>query len=274
MKHVLTIAGSDSGGGAGIQADLKTFSALGTFGMSAIAAITAQNTCGVTAIRELDTEIIRAQIDVVYEDIEVHAVKLGMLSSAAIIRAVAEALTRHRAGNIVLDTVMISKSGSRLLRPDAVATLIERLVPLADVVTPNLPEASALVGFPVEDRAAMEAAARAIVEMGARSVVVKGGHLEGEACDVFFDGARMLHLTNTRVDTVHTHGTGCTFSAAIAAGLAKGLTLEAAVKAAKAYITAAIAHGFKLGRGIGPTHHFYELYAKAGMLEETEDASC
>lgn len=274
MKHVLTIAGSDSGGGAGIQADLKTFSALGTFGMSAIAAITAQNTCGVTAIRELDTEIVRAQIDAVYEDIEVHAVKLGMLSSAAIIGEVADALARHGAKNIVLDTVMISKSGSRLLRPDAVTALVERLVPLADVVTPNLPEASALVGFPVDDLAAMEAAARALVRMGARSAVVKGGHLKGEACDLFFDGRETVLLPQARIDTAHTHGTGCTFSSAIAAGLAKGLPREAAVREAKAYVTAAIAHGFKLGRGIGPTHHFYELYAKAGLLAEEEAAPC
>lgn len=274
MKHVLTIAGSDSGGGAGIQADLKTVSALGTFGMSAITAITAQNTCGVTAIRELDTEMVRAQIDAVYDDIEVHAVKLGMLSSAAIIREVADALSRHKAKNVVLDTVMISKSGSRLLRPDAVATLIERLVPLADVVTPNLPEASALVGFPVEDLPTMEEAAQAIARLGARSVVVKGGHLPKEACDILFDGRRLLRLPGDRIATVHTHGTGCTFSAAIAAGLAKGLSVEASVRSAKVYVTAAIAHGFELGHGIGPTHHFYELYAKAGLLEETEDAPC
>jgi hydroxymethylpyrimidine/phosphomethylpyrimidine kinase len=270
MKAALTIAGSDSSGGAGIQADIKTFSALGVFGMSVITAITAQNTCGVINIRELDEEIITDQIAAVYEDIPVGAVKIGMLSSAAITRAVAGALTKYGAANIAVDPVMVSKSGSRLLRPEAVEALIGHLFPLADVVTPNLHEATEIVGFPVEDRAAMERAAVAIKAMGPRYVVVKGGHLPGAACDLFFDGSNFTVLANERIDTKHTHGTGCTFSAAIAAGLAKGMSVFEAVAAAKRYITVAISHGFLLGKGVGPTHHFYELYSRAGIGDEGE----
>lgn len=270
MKTALTIAGSDSGGGAGIQADLKTFAALGVFGMSVITAITAQNTCGVTNIRELDEEIIADQIAAVYSDIPVHAVKIGMLASAAITRTVADALVRHGAANIVVDPVMVAKSGSRLLKPEAIAALKSHLFPLADVVTPNLHEAAEIVGFPVEDRAAMERAAVAIKAMGPRYVVVKGGHLPGEACDLMYDGRKFTVLANDRVETKHTHGTGCTFSSAIAAGLAKGLSPEDAVAAAKRYITVAITHGFPLGKGVGPTHHFYELYSRAGIGKEGE----
>jgi len=270
MKTALTIAGSDSSGGAGIQADLKTFSALGVFGMSVITAITAQNTCGVTNIRELDEEIITDQIAAVYEDIPVGAVKIGMLSSAAITRVVAEALTRHGATNIVVDPVMVAKSGSRLLKPDAVDALIRYLFPLADVVTPNLHEATEIVGFPVEDRAAMERAAVVLKAMGPRYVVVKGGHLPGAACDLFYDGSEFAVLANERIETKHTHGTGCTFSSAITAGLSKGLPVYEAVAAAKHYITIAISHGFPLGKGVGPTHHFYELYSQAGAANEGE----
>ncbi len=270
MKTALTIAGSDSSGGAGIQADLKTFSALGVFGMSVITAITAQNTCGVTNIRELDEEIIADQIDAVYGDIPVGAVKIGMLSSAAITRVVSAALARCGAKNIVVDPVMVAKSGSRLLKPEAVDALVRLLFPLADVVTPNLHEATEIVGFTVDDRDAMERAAVAIKKMGPRFVVVKGGHLPGAACDLFYDGTNFTVLANERIETRHTHGTGCTFSSAIAAGLAKGLTVGEAVAAAKRYITVAIAHGFSLGKGVGPTHHFYELYSKAGIANEGE----
>lgn len=267
MRAALTIAGSDSSGGAGIQADIKTFSALGVFGMSVITAITAQNTCGVTNIRELDGEIIADQIAAVYGDIRVDAVKIGMLSSTAITGLVAESLKKHGARNIVVDPVMVSKSGSRLLKPEAVAALKSHLMPLAEVVTPNLHEAAEIVGFPVDDRTAMEKAAVAIKAMGPRYVVVKGGHLPGAACDLLYDGREFTVFSNERIDTIHTHGTGCTFSAAIAAGLAKGLAVPAAVGAAKEYITVAITHGFPLGQGVGPTHHFYELYRKAGMLD-------
>lgn len=265
LKTVLTIAGSDSSGGAGIQADLKTFSALGAFGMSVITAITAQNTCGVTAIREMDNEIIRAQIDAVYQDIHVDAVKIGMLSSSAIIHEVAEGLARYSVKNIVLDTVMISKSGSYLLKEEAVATLIKELIPKAKVVTPNLHEATALVGFTVNDRKTMEKAAHVIKEMGAEYVIIKGGHLAGDACDMLYDGKQTELFLNERIHTIHTHGTGCTYSSAVAVGLAKGLSVEDAVAMAKRYITMAITHSFKLGKGVGPTHHFYDLYQKAGF---------
>lgn len=265
MKTALTIAGSDSSGGAGIQADLKTFSAFGIFGMSAITAITAQNTCGVTDIRELDDAIIAAQIRAVFDDIQVDAVKIGMLASGRIIEEVALNLAKYKPKHIVLDPVMVSKSGSHLLKEEAIEALIEKLIPMAGVVTPNLDEAAALVGYPVKDIAAMEKAAADIVSMGARSVVVKGGHLPEDACDLFFDGTKSIVLKNKRIDMIHTHGTGCTYSSAIASGLAKGNDMLTAIKEAKQYITMAITHGFPLGKGIGPTHHFYDLYQKAGI---------
>lgn len=265
LKTALTIAGSDSSGGAGIQADLKTFSACGVFGMSAITAITAQNTCGVSNIRELDGEIIRDQIDAVFTDISVDAVKIGMLSNSEIINVVAEALRRHHGKNIVLDTVMISKSGSHLLRPEAIAALKGILMPMALIVTPNLYEASEIVGFAVEDQEGMKKAAIAIKDMGPGYVIIKGGHLEGNACDLLYDGQDFTIFSNERINTIHTHGTGCTFSSAIASGLAKGMEIKEAVAFAKKYITMAISNGFKLGKGVGPTHHFHELYTKAGL---------
>lgn len=262
LKTALTIAGSDSSGGAGIQADLKTFSALGVFGMSAITAITAQNTLGVMAICELDESIIAAQIAAVFDDIDVGAVKIGMLSSAEITNTVAASLHKYHAKSIVVDPVMVSKSGSRLLKSDAITALKQQLFPLADIVTPNLYEAEEIVGFSVSNRKEMEAAAREIFELGPKYVIVKGGHLEGAPCDVLFDGDGFTYLENERINTIHTHGTGCTFSSAIAAGLAKGLSVEQAVKQAKSYITGAIQHGFSIGHGVGPTHHFFELYQK------------
>ena len=264
LATALTIAGSDSSGGAGIQADIKTFSALGVFGMSVITAITAQNTLGVNAIRELDAEIIQAQLAAVFDDIAVGAVKIGMLSSADIISAVTASLRYYQAKPIVVDPVMVSKSGSRLLRPEAIAALKNELFPLAAVVTPNLFEAQEIVGFPVSNLSEMEAAARAVHALGAKSVVIKGGHLEGAACDILFDGSSFVYLENERIHTVNTHGTGCTFSSAIAAGLAKGLAVNTAVRQAKQYITEAIRYGFPLGHGVGPTHHFFALYQKAG----------
>lgn len=264
VATALTIAGSDSSGGAGIQADLKAFSALGVFGMSAITAITAQNTLGVNAIREMDVEIIAAQIAAVFDDITVGAVKIGMLSSAAITKTVAASLRKYRAKQVVVDPVMVSKSGSRLLRPEAMTALKEHLFPVATVITPNLFEAGEIVGFPVETRMDMEAAARSLYALGPKYVVVKGGHLPGAACDILYDGQKFNYFENERINTIHTHGTGCTFSSAIAAGLAKSLTVEQAVLQAKSYITGAIQHGFPLGHGVGPTHHFFELYKKAG----------
>ncbi len=270
LKTALTIAGSDSSGGAGIQADLKTFAALGVYGMSVITAITAQNTCGVTNIRELDGEIITDQIDAVFSDIKVDAVKIGMLASSEVIKAVSSALDRHHTANMVVDTVMVSKSGSHLLKKDAIATLIEFLIPKAYIVTPNLYEATELVGFEVTNQAEMKKAAKRIKEMGARYVVVKGGHLPGKACDILFDGEDFTVYSNERIETVHTHGTGCTFSSAIAAGLASGMNVYQAVEQAKKYITMAITYGFSLGKGVGPTHHFYNLYRKAGLYQNLE----
>jgi phosphomethylpyrimidine kinase len=264
MNTVLTIAGSDSCGGAGIQADLKTFAALRTYGLSVITAVTAQNTCGVMAIREMDREIIQAQMDAIYADIPVAAVKIGMLSSREIVCVVAAGLARYRAEKVVLDPVMLSKSGRSLLSDEAVASLKTDLIPQACVVTPNLPEAEALAGFAVTDEASMLRAAKLIYEMGAKHVVIKGGHLKGAAADLFYDGKTVEVFSQARLIAKHTHGTGCTFSSAIAAGLAKGLSVRDAVVQAKAYITMTIAHGFVLGKGVGPMQHFYGLYEKAG----------
>ncbi len=260
MKNVLTIAGSDSCGGAGIQADLKTFSALGTYGMSAITAVTAQNTLGVFNVREMEVEMVAGQINCLFDDIEIHAVKIGMVSSIEIINCIAGCLMKHHAADIVLDPVMVSKSGCHLLRPESKDAMINRLFPLAEVVTPNLFEAEVITGDKITTIDEMEKAAVKIHDLGARSVVVKGGHLSGDAVDVLYDGKCFHHITGTRIDTVNTHGTGCTFSSAIAAYLAREYTIVEAVKAAKEYINGAIAHSLPLGHGVGPTHHFYKFY--------------
>jgi hydroxymethylpyrimidine/phosphomethylpyrimidine kinase len=265
MPTALTIAGSDSSGGAGIQADLKTFAALGVYGLSVITAVTAQNTCEVSAIREMDEEIVTAQLQAIFTDIPVQGVKIGMLVSGQIIQVVANLLHIHGASNIVVDPVMIAKSGRLLLQPEALAILTEKLFPLATVVTPNLEEAAALTGIPVHDLAGMKAAAVAIKAMGPRYVVIKGGHLPGAACDLLYDGQDFWEFVEQRIPNSHTHGTGCTFSSAIAASLAKGMAMPNAVGAAKKYVSMAISHGFPLGKGIGPTHHFFDMYCKAGF---------
>jgi hydroxymethylpyrimidine/phosphomethylpyrimidine kinase len=266
IANVLTIAGSDSGGGAGIQADLKTFSALGTYGCSVLAALTAQNTRAVTAIHEVPPAFVAAQLDAVFGDIEIAAVKIGMLSSTGVIEAVAEGLVRHRARNVVLDPVMVAKSGDRLLRPDAVLSLKERLLPLADLVTPNLPEAGDLLGRETPDDAAgMRATAAALRALGPRAVLIKGGHgAAADSIDVLDDGGEPRVLVARRLATGNTHGTGCTLSAAIAALLARGLPLRAAVAAAKDYLTGAIAAADRLnvGSGHGPVHHFHALWVE------------
>jgi hydroxymethylpyrimidine/phosphomethylpyrimidine kinase len=260
MKRALSIAGSDSGGGAGIQADLKTFGALGVFGMSAITAVTAQNTRTVSRIEELDPEMVVAQIDAVAEDIGVDAVKTGMLFSAAIVETVAGAIRRHKLPNLVVDPVMISKSGARLLRDDAVEALKTDLLPLATIVTPNLPEAATLAGIPVEDESSALEAARRILDLGPSCVVVKGGHGTGpQVVDLFFDGTVVEKLTGERLATPHTHGTGCTLSAAIAAYLALGLSSLDAVARAREYLVAAIRAAPGLGGGAGPVNHFHTL---------------
>jgi hydroxymethylpyrimidine/phosphomethylpyrimidine kinase len=266
LPIALTIAGSDSSGGAGIQADLKTFQALGVFGMSAITAVTVQNTQKVYAIQEMTPRIVHDQIICLFEDTEIQAVKIGMVSSVALIEAIAAALGAVQRPPVVLDPVMVSKSGYALLQADARQALIEHLFPLARVVTPNIPEAELLVGTEIKDLEQMRAAARRIVQMGVPNVVVKGGHTGGDqAVDILYDGLAFSELSAARIATRHTHGTGCTFSSAIAAWLARGCAFPEAVRRAKQYVTGAIAHALAIGKGHGPTHHFYELYAKAGM---------
>ena len=268
MKHLLTIAGSDSSGGAGIQADLKTFAAHGVFGMSVITAVTAQNTCGVTAVQDINPEIITAQIDAVFSDIRVDGVKIGMVSRSESICAIAEGLKKWKPPVIVVDPVMISKSGYPLLQPEACETLIRELLPLATVLTPNLPEAEAICGFAIHTEQDMEKAARKILGLGAKAVLVKGGHMEGNrADDYLFDGVNGIWLAGERIATEHTHGTGCTLSSALASNLARGLSLEEAVQAGKQYVTTGIQYGLVLGKGHGPTHHFVDLYKKAGVFE-------
>lgn len=270
IPRALTIAGSDSGGGAGIQADIKTFSALGVYGMSAIAALTSQNTLGVRGVVEVDPEFVSSQIHAVVTDIGVDAVKTGMLSSAAIISRVASDVRELDLKNLVVDPVMVAKSGDRLLRRDAVESMIGDLFPLALVVTPNLHEAEALTGERVESLDEMKEAARRIRAYGPRFVVIKGGHLAGTPLDLLYDGSEFTEFTNVRYDTPHTHGTGCTFASAIAAGLARDLPVKEAVAQAKVYITAAIREGLPLGDGHGPVHHFHELYRLAGWHFHSE----
>ena len=262
VRTALTIAGSDSGGGAGIQADLKTFSALGVFGMSALTAITAQNTLGVTAVFELPPDIVAAQIDAVVTDIGVDAAKTGMIANSEIIRVVAAKVREHGISTLVVDPVMVATSGDRLLHEEAVEALRTQLLPLATVVTPNLPEAGVLIGRDVSSLDEMRDAARAIVGLGARSVMVKGGHLDGDAVDVFYDGQRFLELPARRIETTSTHGTGCTLASAIAALLARGESLEAAISNAKVYVTAAIERAYPIGHGHGPVHHFHRWWTQ------------
>lgn len=261
----LTIAGSDSGGGAGIQADLKTFSALGVYGCSVIAALTAQNTVAVTGVLDVAPEFVTQQIDAVFSDLDIDAVKIGMLSQPETIDAVAKGLEAHKPRHVVLDPVMVAKSGDRLLVPEAVESLKTRLLPLATVITPNLPEAAVLLGRDGDiDADDMEAVAQSLRALGARSVLLKGGHLEGaQSPDYLFDAEGMEVFTAERIDTANTHGTGCTLSSAIAALLARGLELREAVRDAKAYVGAAIraADTLEIGRGHGPVHHFHEFWS-------------
>ncbi len=256
MYRALTIAGSDSGGGAGIQADLKTFAARGVYGTSVLTAITAQNTRGVSGVLELPEDIIAAQFDAVLSDIGADAAKTGMLSSVPIIELVSEKLRQWGVDRLVVDPVMVAKSGDRLLREDAAGALRERLLPLALVLTPNLPEAEALIGRPVRTRAEIEDAARRIAEMGVRNVVIKGGHAEGAPTDLLYDGDRFIEYPAERIESSNTHGTGCTFSAAIAAALARGESVPDAVGEAKRYTTEAIRQAPEIGHGHGPLNHF------------------
>lgn len=257
----VTIAGSDSGGGAGIQADLKTFSALGVYGASVIAALTAQNTMGVTGIHDVPPDFVTAQIDAVFSDLAVNAVKIGMLSNPKTIGAVAAGLKKYQQNKIVLDPVMVSASGDRLLVPDAIETLRKELIPQALVITPNLPEAAALLDCPLaQTETQMREQGEKLLALGARAVLIKGGHAAGaESVDFLIAPDAVVRLASERIPTQNTHGTGCTLSSAIAAGLAKGLDLAEAVRQAKAYVTAAIAASdtLRIGHGHGPVHHFH-----------------
>jgi hydroxymethylpyrimidine/phosphomethylpyrimidine kinase len=260
----VTIAGSDSGGGAGIQADLKTFSALGVYGASVVTALTAQNTLGVTAIHAVPADFVTAEIDAVFSDLKVDAVKIGMLGAPDLVAAVAEGLARWRQYRIVLDPVMVAASGDKLVPDEAVAAIRELLVPRAMIVTPNLPEAARLLDEPVAaDRAEMEAQAKRLLALGPHAVVIKGGHAGGEeSADFLLTAVSKRWLVAPRFATQNTHGTGCTLSSAIAAGLAQGRHLEAAVIAAKDYLTGALAaaDALRVGKGRGPVHHFYKWW--------------
>ncbi|MFF0029170.1 bifunctional hydroxymethylpyrimidine kinase/phosphomethylpyrimidine kinase [Streptomyces avermitilis] len=261
LPRVLTIAGSDSGGGAGIQADLKTMLALGAHGMSVLTAVTAQNSVGVQGAWELPVEAVRAQYRSVVDDIGVQAVKTGMLGSSALVTAVAELLS-DVAAPVVVDPVSVSKHGDRLLADDALDAVRTRLLPLATVATPNLDEVAQLTGIAVNDEPGMRRAAAHLLAYGPRWVLVKGGHLPGEAVDLLTDGSAEHWLCAPRHDNRHTHGTGCTLASAVAVGLARGLPVPDAVREAKEYVTAAIAAGFALGAGIGPVDHGWRLRAR------------
>ena len=258
VPTALTIAGSDSGGGAGIQADLKTFLALGVHGTSAISALTAQNTAGVSAVHDVPPEFVAEQIKQVATDFEVASAKTGMLSNAGIVEAVAESVERYGIPNLVVDPVFMSKNHDRLLTQDGVDAIAGLLCPLATVVTPNLEEAAGLAGIDVRDVEEMKQAARIVHGLGPRYVLVKGGHLAGDAIDLLYDGDDFVELTAPRFPSRNTHGTGCTLSAAIAALLARGMALPDAVEGAKSYVTGAIRHGLEVGRGYGPTNHGWQ----------------
>ncbi|HYG71074.1 MAG TPA: bifunctional hydroxymethylpyrimidine kinase/phosphomethylpyrimidine kinase [Actinomycetota bacterium] len=258
--RALTIAGSDSGGGAGIQADLKTFSALGVFGMTAITAVTVQNTRGVSAYEALSPVTVAEQIRAVVTDIGVDAAKTGMLATAEIVAAVATAIAETEVPNLVVDPVSVSKHGHRLLEPDAVAALRERILPLATLVTPNLPETAALIDAEVTTRDAMRHAAHMLLAMGPRAVLVKGGHLVGDASpDLLVEGRQEIWIEAERIDTPNTHGTGCVLASAIAAHLARGQPLVDAVRAGKAFVTEAIRHALPIGHGVGPVDPLFSI---------------
>ncbi|MFN7983619.1 MAG: bifunctional hydroxymethylpyrimidine kinase/phosphomethylpyrimidine kinase [Vicinamibacterales bacterium] len=264
IRTALTIAGSDSGGGAGIQADLKTFAALGVYGTSAITAITAQNTVGVTAAQALPADLVTAQIEAVASDIHVHATKIGMLATAAIVEAVAAAISALDLPLVVVDPVMLAKSGDRLLDDDAVTAVIKELLPRAYLVTPNIPEAEVLSGMRITTLDDARTAAVKILESGASAVVVKGGHATGDdLVDLLYDGHRFVELHTPRIHTRNTHGTGCTFASATSARLALGDSLVDAVTRAQAYVAGAIRHGLAIGHGHGPLDHFWQTSAQS-----------
>ncbi len=260
IPRALTIAGSDSSGGAGIQADLKTFAALGVYGMSAVAALTSQNTQGVNGIVEIEPDFVSSQIHSVVLDIGVDAVKTGMLSNAAVISRVSSDLKELKIDKVVVDPVMVAKSGDRLMEVDAIEALVSQLFPIVLIITPNLHEAEVLSDMRIECPDDMKRAAVKLRGFGPKYVVIKGGHLPGSPIDLLWDGRNFREYAGVRYQTPHTHGTGCTFASAIAAFIARGLLVEDAVGEAKTYITGAIAGGLPLGSGHGPVHHFHEFY--------------
>ena len=259
MKTALSIAGSDSCGGAGIQADIKTMTLNGVYAMSAITALTAQNTTGVRGVQEATPEFLAQQIDAVFEDIRPDAVKIGMVSSAELIKTIAERLKFHKAENVVVDTVMVATSGARLINEDAIDVLKSELIPLATLVTPNIPEAEVLSGMKIQNKDDMLEAARIISDAYGCAVLCKGGHKVSDASDLLCTDSQRIWFRGERIDNPNTHGTGCTLSSAIAANLAKGYDLESSVQRAKDYISGALAYMLDLGRGSGPMNHAFDL---------------
>lgn len=268
MIPVLTVAGSDSSGGAGIQADLKTFAALGTYGMSCICALTAQNTKGVTMVVNTPVDMVRAQLEAIFDDIPPKAVKTGMLSSSPIVEAVADFFFSHKVP-LVVDPVMVATSGAVLLEKEAIQSYREKLIPLSTLITPNIPEAEVLSGLSIKNEEDMKKAARALMDLGPSAVLVKGGHSVEDARDILYDGKEFHVFSGKRISTENTHGTGCTLSSAIAAGLAKGLSLVGAVGEAKKYMEGAIAKAAvdSVGHGHGPVHHFWFYGKNWGRME-------
>ena len=261
MKRALSIAGSDCSGGAGIQADLKTFSAHGVFGMSVIVSVVAENTEKVIDVQDISEDMIKKQIEAVFEDIGVDAVKIGMLSNPQCMKTAAEQMKHYKPLHIVV------KNGCPLMDPSSIDTLVNTIIPIADIITPNIPEAEKIINSNIQSIKEMEDAAKRIYDMGCKAVVIKGGHHMGSAIDVLYDGKELSYFDTKRIDTKNTHGTGCTFSSAITALLAKGFSTSEAVNEAKKYITGAIQHSLELGKGNGPTNHFYDLYRRAGIYE-------
>ena len=260
MKTCLSIAGSDPSGGAGIQADIKTFSAHGCFGMSVITAVVAENTQRVISILNVDTQIIKDQIDAIFEDIDVHAVKVGMLANTEIMCTIREKLDEYMPVNIVIDPVMVAKGGQALMEREALCILKNKIIPYATILTPNIPEAEAITDIKIESIEDMKKAACVIFQMGAKNVLIKGGHLKDDPVDILYDGEKYFSYENKRINTKNTHGTGCTLSSAIAANLANGKSVETAVKNAKDYVTNAIKYNCEIGKGHGPTNHFYKWF--------------
>ncbi len=269
MRTCLTIAGSDCSGGAGIQADLKTFSAHGLFGMSVVVSVVAENTATVTSVMDVSPKVIRDQMDCVFTDIPPDAVKIGMLSTEACMQAVADGLLAYKPSHVVIDPVMVAKNGSPLMQPESIAAFQQIILPLASLLTPNIPEAEVLLDRKIESEEDMRAAAQDLSAKTGGSVLIKGGHRVGDAVDILFDGKSLHCFQTERIDTKNTHGTGCTLSSAIASNLALGYDEAEAVRRAKAYVTTAIRHSLELGKGNGPTHHFYRLYNEGlAWLEE------